>query len=81
MSVLPVPFLSEPDAVRHLLIMGDELKSGLMFLDCVEMWARKQGAMQSHVIGREGFLRVLGPYGYRKQAVALSKDISWMREH
>lgn len=67
--------------LNMLLIVGDELQNGMMLLDCVEMWARKQGAMRSNVIGREGLLRVLGPYGYRKQAVALSKDISWMREH
>ena len=64
-----------------LLSVGDELKNSLVFLDCIEMWARKQGALKSNVVGREGFLRVLKPYGYRKRAVALSKDISWMREH
>lgn len=64
-----------------LLVVGNELGDGLVFLDCVEMWARKLGAMKSNIIGREGFLRVLGPHGYEKQAVALSKDISWMVEH
>ena len=64
-----------------LLIVGDRMKDSLVFLDCTEMWAKKQGATKSNIIGREGFLRVLGPYGYRKRAVALSKDISWMREH
>lgn len=67
--------------LNMLLIVGDGLKDGLMFLDCIEMWARKQGATKSNVTGREGFLRVLEPYGYRRRAVALSKDISWMREH
>ena len=64
-----------------VLIMGSGMKDSLEFLDCTEMWARKQGAMKSNIVGREGFLRVLKPYGYRKRAVALSKDISWMREH
>jgi len=64
-----------------LLIVGDRMKDNLAFLDCTEMWARKQGVMTSNIVGREGFLRVLKPYGYRKRAVALSKDISWMREH
>ena len=67
--------------MNMLLIVGDGLRAGLMFLDCMEMWARKQGAMKSNIIGRAGFLRLLEPYGYRKRAVALSKDISWMREH
>ncbi len=68
--------------VLHIVFIGGrELAYGLEFFDCVEMWAHKQGAMKSYGIGREGFLRVLKPYGYVKSAVAFEKDISHMVEH
>lgn len=68
--------------VLHIVfIAGNELKTGLEFFDCIEMWARKQGAMRSYGIGRKGFLRVLRPYGYVAKAVTFEKDISGMVEH
>lgn len=64
-----------------LMLFGHEFKDALQFADYVELWASKQGATKSVVLGREGFLRWLKPYGYKKQAVALCKDISGMVEH
>ena len=63
------------------IIVGRQLRENLDLLDCVEMWARKQGATKSFVLGRKGFLRALKPYGYEQRGVALSKNISHMVEH
>ena len=64
-----------------LWIGGEDLKDGVKLLDCVEMWARKQGATKVVCQGRIGFERVLKAYGYRKRAIMLDKDISEMKEH
>ena len=64
-----------------LMLFGRDFKDALQFADYVELWASKQGATKSIVLGREGFLRWLKPYGYEKKAVALCKDISSMVEH
>ena len=63
------------------IILGSKLYDNLDLLDCVEMWARKQGATKSCVFGRKGFLRALKPYGYEQKGVTLSKNISHMVEH
>lgn len=65
-----------------LLIAGSEFREGLeLFVDCVEMWAWKQGVTKSTAVGRKGLLRLLKPYGYSERVVALEKDISGMVEH
>ena len=63
------------------IIVGSELHDNLDLLDCVEMWAWKQGATKSFILARKGFLRALKPYGYEQKVVALSKNISHMVEH
>ena len=63
------------------IIVGQELCDNFELLDCIEMWAWKQGATKSFILGRKGFLRALEPYGYEQKVVALSKNISHMVEH
>ena len=68
--------------MNTVFILGEEFQDGLkLFHDVIEMWGWKQGARKSILSGRDGLQRVLKPYGYMKQAVAMSKDISAMKEH
>ena len=67
--------------VNLLFLAGSDLREGLKFLDCVEMWGRKQGAVTVVGAGIPAVARMLKSYGYEIKTVRFSKNISGMREH
>jgi len=64
-----------------LILVGREFKDALSFLDYVELWANKQGAIKSAGVGRKGILRILKSCGYKEHKVTFEKDISGIVEH
>lgn len=67
--------------INFTLLMGGDFKDSILFLDYIENWAYKQGAIRSTILGRKGFLRLLESNGYRQEAVVLAKNISGIVEH
>ena len=62
--------------VMRILWLGGEHYSGMMdFLWVLELWAAKLGCKDIEVAGRDGFERLLKPYGFEKTHVVLRKRL------
>lgn len=68
--------------VLHIIYQGGtRMRDALQFLDCVEHWAWKNGAVGVEVVGRKAVGRVLKPFGYEEPGVYLTKSFSYIKEH
>ena len=62
--------------VMRILWLGGETYDGMMdFLWVLELWAAKLGCKDLEVAGRDGFERLLKPYGFEKTHVVLRKRL------
>ena len=77
-ELIPFP---KTTLLNLLFLVGSELRDGLEFLDCIEMWAKKHGATKSVARGNAAMFRLLRPHGYAEERSVFGKDISRMREH
>jgi len=60
----------------HGMFAAGELSSILELIEQAENWARCEGIDFAAIASREGWVRVLGPRGYRTHQVELRKDLS-----
>ena len=68
-------------SLKILWIGGKGVKEAIKagFLDYLELWGRRNGAMISEIVGRAGWLRLLPDY--EGDLLHLTKDISSIKEH
>jgi hypothetical protein len=56
-------------------IGGERIREALPLIDEIEEWAAEQGAQNSMIIGRFGWIPLLKERGYQKKAVILKKPL------
>jgi len=61
-----------------VLLVGTDMPRWMHHLETVELWARREKAEFIHAVGRPGLKRVLKPWGYEQEAVALVKNLETM---
>lgn len=61
--------------VRCINTGGAEIVEALPLLEEIENWARSVGATSMEGVGREAWVRLLKPRGYRLKSVTLVKDL------
>lgn len=59
----------------NVWLAGGEMDDIIELLEEGEEWARMCGCSVLEVTGRRGWKRVLAPFGFREEAVVLTKDI------
>lgn len=69
------------EIARVLYISGGKIKNILPLIDCLHLWARRQGADRIEISGRPAWLRLLEPKGYVFESISLVRDLSDMKEH
>lgn len=80
--LLLTEFIDYPQKrVLHIIYQGGRWKEASKFLDCVEHWAWKNGAVGVELIARKALKRILRPYGYEEPGVYLTKSLRHIREH
>ncbi len=63
--------------VMRVLWLGGETYEGMMdFLWVLELWSAKLGCEDIEIAGRDGFERLLKPYGFYKTHVVLRKRLT-----
>lgn len=60
--------------------VGIDMVENIELISGLEKFAAEGGATRFEIQGREGFGRVLKPYGFEKEYVVFSKPMNW-REH
>lgn len=55
---------------------AEDLQKILPFLDQIELYARELGARYIEIVGREGWKRVLRPYGFQHNYTSVIKPVT-----
>lgn len=55
-------------------LAGPDRSEWMKYLGLVERWGRMRGCSGVEAEGRDGWVRVMAPHGYRKDRVVIAKD-------